>query len=72
LRFVRIRETQTSQAQSSIRPGTVQAPPLVPFEWNDEALELVRRPLCDMPPIPESAQSDAQVGQIVTYLKLIK
>ena len=53
--------------------GTTQAPPLVPFDWSDaEALELVRRPVCDMPPIPESKLSDAQVAQIVAYLKAIK
>jgi mono/diheme cytochrome c family protein len=52
--------------------GTV-APSLVPFEWSyAEALELVRRPVCDMPPIPESKVSDAQVAQIVAYLKTIK
>src|SRR5262249_5764413 len=32
------------------------APALVPFDWSyEEALRLVRRPVCDMPPIPESA-----------------
>ncbi len=36
------------------------------------ALELVRHPLCDMPPIPASEVSDAQVAQIVAYLKTIK
>ena len=52
--------------------GTV-APSLVPFNRSyEEALELIRRPACDMPPIPESALSDAQVAQIVDYLKTIK
>jgi mono/diheme cytochrome c family protein len=53
--------------------GTTQAPSLVPFRWTDEeALELIRHPVCDMPPVPESAVSDAQVAQIVAYLKTIK
>ena len=53
--------------------GTRAAPSLVPFNWSDdEALDLIRRPLCDMPPIPASALSDADVAQIVAYLKAIK
>ena len=53
--------------------GTTQAPSLVPFDWTyDEALALIRHPVCDMPPIPESVLSDAQVAQIVAYLKSIK
>ena len=52
--------------------GTL-APSLVPFDWSyEEALELIRRPVCDMPPVPESALSDAEVAQIVAYLKIIK
>jgi mono/diheme cytochrome c family protein len=50
-----------------------QAPSLIPFDWSyQEALELIRHPVCDMPPVPESAVSDAQVAQIVAYLKTIK
>jgi len=50
-----------------------KGPRLVPFEWSYErALDLVRHPLCDMPPIPESDVSDAQLAQIVAYLKTIK
>jgi len=50
-----------------------KGPRLVPFEWSYErALELVRRPLCDMPPISESEVSDAEVEQIVAYLKTVK
>src|SRR5215813_10148413 len=53
--------------------GTSQAPSLVPFDWTDEeALDLIRHPRCNMPPIPESAVSDAQVKQIIDYLKTIK
>jgi mono/diheme cytochrome c family protein len=53
--------------------GTTQAPSLVPFDWSyQEALDRIRHPLCNMPPIPESALSDAQVAQIVAYLKSIK
>jgi mono/diheme cytochrome c family protein len=50
-----------------------KAPSLIPFDWSyAEALELIRRPVCDMPPVPESAVSDAQVAQIVAYLKTIR
>ena len=53
--------------------GTTQAPSLVPFHWTyEEALELIRHPLCDMPPVPESKLSDAQIKRIVEYLKTIK
>jgi mono/diheme cytochrome c family protein len=53
--------------------GTTQAPSLIPFDWSyEEALDLIRHPVCDMPPVPESAVSDAQVAQIVAYLKTIK
>ncbi len=32
-----------------------QGPSLIPFKYSDEkALELIRHPLCDMPPYPES------------------
>src|SRR6266481_244717 len=50
-----------------------QGPNLIPFNWSEEeALELIRRPVCDMPPVPESAVSDAEIAQIVAYLKTIK
>jgi mono/diheme cytochrome c family protein len=53
--------------------GTTQGPSLIPFDWSDsEALELIRHPVCNMPPVPASVLSDAQVGQIVGYLKTIK
>jgi mono/diheme cytochrome c family protein len=53
--------------------GTSSAPSLVPFNWSyDEALDLIRHPLCDMPPIPASALSDGDVAKIVDYLKTIK
>ena len=53
--------------------GTAQAPSLIPFDWSyAEALELIRHPVCNMPPMPASAVSDAQVAQIVAYLKTIK
>ena len=52
--------------------GTL-GPNLIPFSWSDEqALEQIRQPLCDMPPFRESDLSDAQVAQIVAYLKTIK
>jgi mono/diheme cytochrome c family protein len=53
--------------------GTSQAPSLIPFTWSvEKALDLIRHPVCDMPPVPESALSDAEVAQIVAYLKTIK
>ena len=48
-------------------------PALIPFNWSyEKALDLIRRPLCDMPPIPEEDLSDAQAAQIVAYLKTMK
>ena len=50
-----------------------KGPRLVPFSWSYErALDLIRHPVCDMPPIPESELSNAEVAQIVAYLKTIK
>jgi len=50
-----------------------KAPSLVPFDWSyEEALDLVRHPVCDMPPMPPSVVSDAEVAQIVAYLKTVK
>jgi mono/diheme cytochrome c family protein len=50
-----------------------KGPRLVPFEWSyEQARDLIRHPVCDMPPIPESELSDAQVAEIVAYLKTIK
>jgi mono/diheme cytochrome c family protein len=50
-----------------------QGPNLIPFYWtNEQALELIRHPLCDMPPFPEEKLSDAQIAQIVAYLRTIK
>ena len=48
-------------------------PSLIPFDWSyEEALELIRHPVCDMPPVPKSALSDAEVAHVVVYLKTIK
>lgn len=53
--------------------GGGKGPRLIPFLWSyDKALEMLRYPKCDMPPIPESEVSDAEVAQIVAYLKTIK
>jgi mono/diheme cytochrome c family protein len=50
-----------------------QGPTLVPFTWSDqEALKLIRQPICDMPPIPESDLSDQAVAEIVAYLRAMK
>jgi len=69
----RLYEQHCRRSHGTEGRGTTQAPSLIPFDRSyDEALELVRRPVCDMPPIPESALSDAQVEQIVAYLKTIK
>ncbi len=48
-------------------------PSLVPFNWSyEKALDLIRHPVCEMPPFPESELSDAEVAQIVDYLKAVK
>jgi cytochrome c oxidase cbb3-type subunit 3 len=50
-----------------------KAPSLIPFDWSEkEAIDLVRHPVCDMPPIPKSVVSDAEIGQIINYLRTIK
>jgi mono/diheme cytochrome c family protein len=50
-----------------------KGPRLVPFDWSyEQALNQVRHPLCDMPPMPASEVSDEEVAQIVAYLKTIK
>jgi mono/diheme cytochrome c family protein len=50
-----------------------RAPNLIPFNWSyEKALEQIRHPLCDMPAFRESELSDAEVAQIVGYLKTIK
>jgi mono/diheme cytochrome c family protein len=50
-----------------------RGPSLVPFNWSyEKALDLIRHPVCEMPPFPESELSDAEVAQIVDYLKTIK
>jgi mono/diheme cytochrome c family protein len=50
-----------------------EGPKLIPFYWSDEkALDLIRYPQCDMPPMSESDVSDTEVAQIVAYLKTIK
>src|SRR4029453_7537886 len=50
-----------------------EGPTLVPFKWSEgEALQLIRQPICDMPPIPESDLSDEEVLKIFAYLRAIK
>ena len=50
-----------------------KGPRLVPFQWSYErALDLIRHPECDMPPMSASDVSDAEVAQIVAYLKTLK
>jgi mono/diheme cytochrome c family protein len=68
----RIYEEKCSRCHGAEGRGG-NAPRLVPFEWSDQrALDLIRRPECDMPPIPASEVSDADVAQIIAYLKTIK
>src|SRR5215212_9822277 len=48
-------------------------PTLIPFLFSyEKALDLIRYPVCEMPAFSESALGDAQVAQIVAYLKTIK
>jgi cytochrome c6 len=48
-------------------------PTLIPFLFSyEKALDLIRHPVCEMPAFSETQLSDAQVEQIVAYLKTIK
>jgi cytochrome c oxidase cbb3-type subunit III len=68
----RLYENRCSQCHGAEGRGG-KGPRLVPFDWSyEQALALVRRPICDMPPIPETEVSDEEVSQIVVYLKSIK
>jgi mono/diheme cytochrome c family protein len=50
-----------------------KGPTLMPFEWSyEQVLDQVRHPFCEMPSFTESEISDAQVAQIVAYLKTLK
>jgi mono/diheme cytochrome c family protein len=50
-----------------------EAPRLVPLKWTyEEVLKRVRNPECDMPAFTTLELSDADVRQIVAYLKSIK
>lgn len=50
-----------------------KAPRLVPFRWTyEEALNRIRNPECDMPPFNSLDLPDAQVREIVGYLKSLK
>lgn len=67
----RLYESKCSQCHATEGRGG-KGPRLVPFEWSYErALELIRKPVCDMPPIPESELSDEEVAQVVAYLKSV-
>jgi mono/diheme cytochrome c family protein len=69
----RVYDDHCSQCHGAEGRGTGKAPRLLPFLWSyEKALEMLRYPKCDMPPIPESEVSDAEVAQIVAYLKTIK
>ena len=69
----RLYDENCRQCHGTEGRGTTRGPVLVPFDWTySEALELIRHPVCNMPPIPESVLSDQQVAQIVAYLKSIK
>jgi mono/diheme cytochrome c family protein len=69
----RVYESHCRRCHGAEGRGASQAPAHNTFNWSyAEALELIRHPVCNMPPVPESAVSDAQVAQIVAYLKTIK
>lgn len=68
----RVYDEKCSQCHGAEGRGG-KGPRLVPFEWTyQQALQQVRQPLCDMPPMPPSEVSDEEVAQIVGYLKAIK
>jgi len=69
----RVYEHHCMQCHGAEGRGGGKGPRLIPFLWSyEKALEMLRYPKCDMPPIPESEVSDAEVAQIVAYLKTIK
>ena len=69
----RVFEDHCMQCHGAEGRGGGKGPRLIPFLWSyEQALEMLRYPKCDMPPIPESEVSDAEVAQIVAYLKTIK
>jgi mono/diheme cytochrome c family protein len=69
----RVFEDHCMQCHGAEGRGGGKGPRLIPFLWSyEKALEMLRYPKCDMPPIPESELSDAEVAQIVAYLKTIK
>ena len=69
----RVYDRKCRQCHGPEGRGGKGPPALIPFYWSyEKALDLVRRPVCDMPPIPESDLSDAEVRQIVAYLKMMK
>jgi cytochrome c oxidase cbb3-type subunit III len=68
----RVYDDKCSQCHGAEGRGG-KGPRLVPFEWTyQQALQQIRQPLCDMPPMPASEVSDEEVAQIVEYLKAIK
>ena len=69
----RVYEDHCRQCHGAEGRGGGKGPRLIPFLWSyEKALEMLRFPKCDMPPIPDSEVSDAEVAQIVAYLKTIK
>src|SRR5215510_13104330 len=69
----RVFEDHCRQCHGTEGRGGGKGPRLIPFLWSyEKALEMLRFPKCDMPPIPDSEVSDAEVAQIVAYLKTIK
>jgi mono/diheme cytochrome c family protein len=53
--------------------GTTQGPSLIPFDWSyAEALELIRHPVCNMPPFQRRCSAMRKSRKIVGYLKTIK
>jgi mono/diheme cytochrome c family protein len=68
----RVYEDKCSRCHGANARGG-KGPGLVPFEWSyEQALKMIREPECDMPPMSASEISDAQVAQLVAYLKTIK
>ena len=69
----RVYDAKCSRCHGAEGRGASQGPKLVPLAWSEEkVLDLVRNPRCDMPPFSEAALSDAEVAQIVNYLRTIE
>ena len=63
----RLYDGKCRQCHGSEWRGTAQAPSLIPFDWSyAEALELIRHPICDMPPLTVPDFGFVVMGKVLT------